>query len=105
MVNAGMGMQNKLRVGVIFGGRSGEHEVSLMSARSILRALDPQKYSVTQIGLTYEGNWLVGENVLDALSQNRLELSVSRRHPPRSALAKCVPDRSPVAGRAAGEFG
>ena len=68
-----MGMQNKLRVGVMFGGRSGEHEVSLMSARSILRALDPQKYSVTQIGLTYEGNWLVGEDILDALSQNRVD--------------------------------
>lgn len=66
-------MQNKLRVGVMFGGRSGEHEVSLMSARSILRALDPTKYSVTQIGLTYEGNWLVGDNVIDALSQNRLD--------------------------------
>lgn len=44
-----------------------------MSARSILRALDPTKYSVTQIGLTYEGNWLVGDNVIDALSQNRLD--------------------------------
>ena len=44
-----------------------------MSARSILRALDPQKYWVTQIGLTYEGNWLVGENVLEALSQNRAD--------------------------------
>jgi D-alanine-D-alanine ligase len=68
-----MGMQNKIRVGVMLGGRSGEHEVSLMSARSILRALDPQKYSVTQIGLTYEGNWLVGEDVLEALSQNHLD--------------------------------
>jgi len=65
-------MQNKLRVGVMFGGRSGEHEVSLMSARSILRALDPLKYTVTQIGLTYEGNWWVGEDVLEALSQNRV---------------------------------
>jgi D-alanine-D-alanine ligase len=66
-------MQNRIRVGVMFGGRSGEHEVSLMSARSILRALDPQKYSVSQIGLSYEGNWLVGENVLEALSQNRVD--------------------------------
>jgi len=73
MVSFGMGMQNKLRVGVMFGGRSGEHEVSLMSARSILHALDPQKYAVTQIGLTYEGNWLVGEVVLEALSQNQLD--------------------------------
>jgi D-alanine-D-alanine ligase len=72
-VITGKGMKNKLRLGVIFGGRSGEHEVSLMSARSVLRALDPQKYTVTQIGLTYEGNWLVGEDVLEALSQNLTE--------------------------------
>jgi D-alanine-D-alanine ligase len=58
---------NPLRIGVIFGGRSGEHEVSLMSARSVLAALDPQKYIVTQIGITHTGEWLAGENVLDAL--------------------------------------
>jgi D-alanine-D-alanine ligase len=56
-----------LRIGVIFGGRSGEHEVSLMSARSVLSALDPQKYIITQIGITHAGAWLVGENVLDRL--------------------------------------
>lgn len=55
----------KLHVGVLFGGRSGEHEVSLRSARSVLKALDPQKYAVTQIGITHEGVWLVGDNVLD----------------------------------------
>ena len=51
-------MENKLRVGVIFGGRSGEHEVSLMSARSVLNALDPQRYVVTEIGITHDGAWL-----------------------------------------------
>lgn len=60
----------RIRVGVLFGGRSGEHEVSLMSARSILSALDPQKYAVTQIGITHEGVWMVGGEVLDALLQN-----------------------------------
>jgi len=59
--------RNPLRIGVIFGGRSGEHEVSLMSARSVLAALDPHKYIVTQIGITHTGEWLAGENVLDAL--------------------------------------
>lgn len=58
---------NKLCVGVLFGGRSGEHEVSLMSARSVLHALDPEKYDVIQIGITHEGEWLVGENVLDRM--------------------------------------
>jgi D-alanine-D-alanine ligase len=64
--------RNPLRIGVIFGGRSGEHEVSLMSARSVLAALDPQKYIVTQIGITHAGEWLAGENVLDALVANDL---------------------------------
>jgi D-alanine-D-alanine ligase len=56
----------KLRVGVIFGGRSSEHEVSRMSARSVLEALDPDKYEITQIGITHSGTWLVGKRVLDA---------------------------------------
>lgn len=64
-----MNSEGKLRVGVIFGGRSGEHEVSLMSARSILNALDPEKYLVTQIGITHAGEWLVSrdEGNLDVL--------------------------------------
>jgi D-alanine-D-alanine ligase len=56
--------ENKLRVAVLFGGRSGEHEVSLMSARSVLSVLDPAKYEVTQVGITPEGIWLTGEDVL-----------------------------------------
>ncbi|HEX7975188.1 MAG TPA: D-alanine--D-alanine ligase family protein [Anaerolineales bacterium] len=65
-------VENKLRIGVIFGGRSGEHEVSLMSARSVLAALDPAKYEVTQIGITHEGTWLAGGNVLDALLKGQV---------------------------------
>ncbi len=60
----------KLRIGVIFGGRSGEHEISLLSARSILAALNPEKYDITQIGITHEGAWLVGDNVIEAF-ENR----------------------------------
>lgn len=52
---------HKIRVGVIFGGKSGEHEVSLNSARSVMNALDPEKYEVVQIGITHEGQWLTGE--------------------------------------------
>jgi D-alanine-D-alanine ligase len=50
----------RLRVGVIFGGRSGEHEVSLASAASVIRALDPEKYEAVPIGITKDGRWLVG---------------------------------------------
>ncbi len=48
----------KIRVGVIFGGRSGEHEVSLRSAESVIRSLDPEKYEVVPFGITPEGKWL-----------------------------------------------
>ena len=69
-----MSMTKKLRVAVLFGGRSGEHEVSLMSARSVIAALDPQKYEIFPVGITHAGNWFVGENVLDALEQNKTDL-------------------------------
>jgi D-alanine-D-alanine ligase len=52
--------KKRLRVGVLFGGRSGEHEVSLASAASVIRALDPEKYEALPIGITKDGRWLVG---------------------------------------------
>jgi len=64
---------NKIRIGIIFGGQSGEHEVSLMSARSVLAALNPDKYEIHQIGITQEGAWFTGENVLEAFTSNQLD--------------------------------
>jgi D-alanine-D-alanine ligase len=52
--------KKKLRVGVLFGGRSGEHEISLRSARSILKAIDRKKYDVIELGIGKEGRWLGG---------------------------------------------
>ena len=52
--------KKRLRVGILFGGRSGEHEVSLASAASVLRGLDPDKYEAVPIGITKEGHWLIG---------------------------------------------
>jgi D-alanine-D-alanine ligase len=52
--------KKRLRVGVLFGGRSGEHEVSLASAASVIRALDPDKYEPVLIGITKDGHWLIG---------------------------------------------
>jgi D-alanine-D-alanine ligase len=49
---------SKVKVGVLFGGRSGEHEVSLLSAASVLKAIDQDKYEVVPIGITTEGRWL-----------------------------------------------
>lgn len=63
----------KLQVAVIFGGRSGEHEVSLMSARSVLSVLDPARYEVTQVGITHEGTWLTGKDVLEKFENNKIQ--------------------------------
>jgi D-alanine-D-alanine ligase len=65
-------IDKKLHVAVLFGGRSGEHEVSLMSARSVLSVLDPAKYEVTQVGITREGKWLTGEDVLGRFENGKL---------------------------------
>lgn len=59
----------KLRVAVIFGGRSGEHDVSLMSARSVLNALDKERYEVIQVGITLDGDWLTGDNTLESFEK------------------------------------
>lgn len=64
---------SKLTVAVLFGGRSGEHEVSLMSARSVLSVLDPHKYNVIQIGITLDGAWLSGPDALSAFSAHRYD--------------------------------
>jgi D-alanine-D-alanine ligase len=58
----------KLRVGVLFGGRSGEHEVSLLSAASVLKAIDRKKYEVTPIGITKEGRWVTASDAARLLA-------------------------------------
>jgi D-alanine-D-alanine ligase len=68
-----MNHPGKLRIGVIFGGRSGEYEISLMSARSVIGVLDPQRYEITQIGITHEGTWVTGENVLEAMEKGKTD--------------------------------
>ena len=63
----------KITVAVLFGGRSGEHEVSLMSARSVLSVLDRSRYNVVEIGITHQGTWLTGNNVLEALESGKTD--------------------------------
>jgi D-alanine-D-alanine ligase len=60
-------MTRKLRVGLIFGGRSGEHEVSLVSAKGVMNAIDNDKYEVVPIGITKEGRWLASGDPHKAL--------------------------------------
>ncbi len=62
----------RLRLAVLFGGRSGEHEISLLSARSVLGALDREKYEVIQVGITHAGDWLTGDDVLGAFERGEV---------------------------------
>ncbi len=84
-------MKSKINIGVIFGGRSGEHDVSLMSARSVMAALNPatdpgfhfedlpagkanaEKYSITPIGISREGKWFTGDNLHEAFLAGNLQ--------------------------------
>jgi len=65
-----IGSMKKLRVGVLFGGRSGEHEVSLLSAASVLEAIDKSKYEVIPIGITKEGCWVTAGHAERLLKGN-----------------------------------
>jgi D-alanine-D-alanine ligase len=60
-------LKRKVRVGIIFGGRSGEHEVSLASAQSVMDAIDKEKYEVVPIGITKEGQWIASGDPMKAL--------------------------------------
>jgi len=63
-------MNRKLRVGVIFGGKSAEHEVSLQSAKNIVEAMDKDKYEVVLIGIDKKGRWYLNEESRFLLNEN-----------------------------------
>jgi D-alanine-D-alanine ligase len=86
----------KLRVGVLFGGRSGEHEVSLLSAASVLNAIDKEKYEVVPIGITKDGRWLTAEHAENLLT-GKLMLE------PRNLRAGDPDNTQPAAVLARGE--
>jgi len=67
-------MTKKLRIGILFGGRSGEHEVSLLSAASVLKAIDREKFDVVPIGITKEGRWLASGDAHNLLEGNGSEV-------------------------------
>ncbi len=64
-------MAKKLRVGVLFGGRSGEHEVSLLSAASVLKAIDRKKFDLVPIGITKEGRWVTAMDAEQLLTGSK----------------------------------
>src|SRR5580700_5275468 len=84
----------KLKVGILFGGRSGEHEVSLLSAASVLNAIDKTKYEVVPIGITKDGRWLTAEHAGGWLKG---EAGGSAREPQAAPLRAGDPEATPGA--------
>jgi D-alanine-D-alanine ligase len=76
--------KKKLRIGILFGGRSGEHEVSLLSAASILNAIDRTKYEVIPIGITKQGQWLTQTEAQKLLEGNTKPAPVPLKSPQAS---------------------
>jgi D-alanine-D-alanine ligase len=103
-----MTVADKIRVGVLFGGQSGEHEVSLVSARAVLDALDKTKYDVVPIGISKTGRWIAGGNAmptLEALADPKLlpsgpQTQTERHEPTTEALVvhDTVAEASGLAG-------
>jgi len=91
-------MARKLRVGVLFGGRSGEHEVSLLSAASILKAIDRKKFDVVPIGITKEGRWLAATDAAGLLEgdQNAVARRLRAGDPDATPGAKLLHEGIPT---------
>lgn len=71
-------MQNKLNVAVVFGGKSGEHEVSLMSATNVINAMDKTKYNIHTIGITKKGKWMLYQGPVEKLQDGSWEQEASK---------------------------
>jgi D-alanine-D-alanine ligase len=84
----------RLRVGVLFGGRSGEHEVSLLSAASILKAIDLEKYEVVPVGITKQGRWVTATAAALLLSGGTLpatgDAGVAVKRPKTSPRSEAI---------------
>jgi D-alanine-D-alanine ligase len=90
-------MRRRLRIGVIFGGQSGEHEVSLASARSVMAVMDPEEYEVIPIGIMHSGRWLTGGDPMAILAAGETDSEA------RAATPEGV--RPPASGPSSGLTG
>lgn len=99
-------MSGKLRVGVLFGGQSGEHEVSLVSAQAVLAALDPARYVVLPIGIGKDGRWLTGAaampTLIAAADATRLPVGAARPAMPTAAPLASAPADMVASGARSG---
>ncbi len=97
-------MAKKLRVGILFGGRSGEHEVSLLSAASILKSIDHRKFDVVPVGITKDGRWLTSgaaQGLLQGDNSTLAELAAPAVGQDTEAAADATPAMSQTTGQPA----
>jgi len=90
--------KRKLRVGILFGGRSGEHEVSLLSAASILKSIDRSKYEVIPIGINKQGHWLPPTEAENLLARDTKTAPIEHKSKTLqlSASAEIIQQTSPL---------
>ncbi|TCO78743.1 D-alanine--D-alanine ligase [Marinisporobacter balticus] len=72
-------MNKRINVAVIFGGKSGEHEVSLMSATSVIKAIDKKKYNVLPLGITKEGSWMIYNGPIEKIESGEWEVAAKKQ--------------------------
>ncbi len=103
-----MARGRKLRVGVLFGGRSSEHEISLRSALTVMSAMDPQRYEIVPIGIGRDGHWYLKSDALKMLRQETPRLGALKRrgtpvsilpHPDSGALVRVAGGATNLADR------
>jgi D-alanine-D-alanine ligase len=87
----------KLRVGILFGGRSGEHEISLLSAASVFDAIDKKKFEVVPIGITKEGRWVTAADAHNLLTGKAAVASARAAHPLRAGDPESTPGAAVLA--------
>jgi D-alanine-D-alanine ligase len=83
-------MDRKIRVGVVFGGRNSEHEVSLKSARAVMQALDPARYEIVPIGIDKQGRWVLGADPL-LLLEKASDTGLLGRDPQAGVVSSDLP--------------
>ena len=79
-------MKKKLRVAILFGGRSAEHEISVISARNIVEAMDKRKYEIVSIGIDKQGRWFFDEGARLLHNSEQAQVKFQRRRNPTAVL-------------------
>lgn len=94
--------RRKIKVAVLLGGQSGEHDVSLRSAQTIINALDPEKYEVVPVGITRDGEWLAGGDPLGELAAGSSMPGLTAGATTASHLVRTETSKSPPLALASG---